>query len=113
MPTAICTSLYQAAQKSAGLVSERKARSYAPHFSKCISWKCRSHRKTIPAVAAAKTFHAFSATLTWAEARDYCREQLDMELAIIESAEENTQAASVNVGDYWIGLHDQGNEGTW
>merc|ERR1711962_1239397 len=61
-------------------------------------------------------YHNSGATMTWAEARAYCRGIEGGYLGEIESEEEEQTlvgAFAIYDQDYWIGLTDQDSEGEW
>merc|ERR1712098_165236 len=61
-------------------------------------------------------YHNSGATMTWAEARAYCRGIQGGYLVEIESEEEEQAlvgAFAIYDQDYWIGLTDQDSEGEW
>lgn len=63
------------------------------------------HCATSSTGSSTKEFHVFNESRTWYEAVDYCRQHY-RDLAIIDSATENTMVASaVGTARVWIGLY--------
>uniref|UniRef100_A0A672G0S6 C-type lectin domain-containing protein n=1 Tax=Salarias fasciatus TaxID=181472 RepID=A0A672G0S6_SALFA len=51
-----------------------------------------------------KQYHVIEQTMTWEQAKLYCREHYK-DLAMIETEEENSKASSEGLFDGWIGLY--------